>query len=38
MMDYEELAAWLHDSVHLRRLVDEKRILYHKVGRFVRFD
>jgi excisionase family DNA binding protein len=39
LLDYDQLAVWLNDSVrHLRRLVDEKRIPYHKVGHFVRFD
>ncbi len=39
LIDYEELAAWLSDSVrHLRRLVHEDRIPYLKVGHFVRFD
>jgi excisionase family DNA binding protein len=39
LLDYQELADWLHDSVrHLRRLVDENRIPYVKIGRYVRFD
>jgi excisionase family DNA binding protein len=39
LLDYEELATWLKDSVrHLRRLVQEDRIPYLKVGHFVRFD
>lgn len=39
LLDYEQLAEWLNDSVrHLRRLVDENRIPYIKVGHFVRFD
>ena len=39
LMTYEDLADWLNDSVRrLRRLVDEKRIPYRKVGHFVRFD
>ena len=39
LLTYEELAEWLNDSVrHLRRLVDEDRIPYRKVGHFVRFD
>ena len=39
LLDYEELADWLNDSVrHLRRLVQEDRIPYLKVGHFVRFD
>ena len=39
LLDYEGLSAWLHDSVrHLRRLVDEDRIPYLKVGHYVRFD
>jgi excisionase family DNA binding protein len=39
LLDYEELADWLNDSIrHLRRLVAEDRIPYLKVGHFVRFD
>lgn len=39
LLDYQELSSWLNDSVrHLRRLVNERRIPYVKVGRFVRFD
>jgi excisionase family DNA binding protein len=39
LLDYQQLSVWLNDSVrHLRRLVDEKRIPYIKVGHFVRFD
>lgn len=39
LLDYGQLAEWLNDSVrHLRRLVDENRIPYIKVGHFVRFD
>lgn len=39
LLDYQELSSWLNDSVrHLRRLVDERRIPYVKVGHFVRFD
>jgi excisionase family DNA binding protein len=39
LLDYQQLAEWLNDSVrHLRRLVDEGRIPYVKVGHFVRFD
>jgi excisionase family DNA binding protein len=39
LLDYQELSDWLNDSVrHLRRLVDENRIPYIKVGHFVRFD
>jgi excisionase family DNA binding protein len=39
LIDYEQLAAWLSDSIrHLRRLVHEDRIPYLKVGHFVRFD
>ena len=39
LLDYDELAAWLNTSVrHLRRLVDEHRIPFKKVGRKVRFD
>jgi excisionase family DNA binding protein len=39
LLDYQELADWLNDTVrHLRRLVDEDRIPYVKVGHFVRFD
>jgi excisionase family DNA binding protein len=39
LLDYQQLAAWLNDSVrHLRRLVSEERIPHIKVGHFVRFD
>lgn len=39
LLTYEELAGWLNTSVrHLRRLVEEGRIPFHKVGWFVRFD
>ncbi len=39
LLTYEQLAAWLNTSVrHLRRLVDEDRIPFRKVGYFVRFD
>jgi excisionase family DNA binding protein len=39
LLTYQELAGWLNDSVrHLRRLVCEQRIPYHKVGHFIRFD
>jgi excisionase family DNA binding protein len=39
LLDYEELADWLNDSIRdLRRLVQEGRIPYLKVGHFVRFD
>lgn len=39
LLDYQELSIWLNDSVrHLRRLVNERRIPYVKVGHFVRFD
>jgi excisionase family DNA binding protein len=39
LLTYEQLAAWLNTSVrHLRRLVDEGRIPFRKVGYFVRFD
>jgi excisionase family DNA binding protein len=39
LLDYQELSTWLNDSVrHLRRLVNERRIPYVKVGHFVRFD
>jgi excisionase family DNA binding protein len=39
LLDYQQLAAWLNDSVrHLRRLVSEERIPYIKIGHFVRFD
>jgi len=39
LLDYQELSSWLNDSVrHLRRLVNERRIPYVKVGHFVRFD
>ena len=39
LLDYDELALWLNDSVrHLRRLVHENRIPYLKVGHFIRFD
>jgi excisionase family DNA binding protein len=39
LLDYHEVADWLHTSVrHLRRLVDEDRIPYLKVGHYIRFD
>ena len=39
LLDYQDLSIWLNDSVrHLRRLVNERRIPYVKVGHFVRFD
>lgn len=39
LVDIECIAEYLGDSVrHIRRLVDEKRIPYFKVGRLVRFD
>lgn len=39
LLDYEDVADWLHTSVrHLRRLVDEDRIPYLKVGHYIRFD
>jgi excisionase family DNA binding protein len=39
LLDIEQLSAWLNTSVrHVRRLVDEDRIPYHNVGRFIRFD
>jgi len=39
LLDYQQLAAWLNDSVrHLRRLVSEERIPHIKIGHFVRFD
>jgi excisionase family DNA binding protein len=39
LLTYQQLAVWLNDSVrHIRRLVLEDRIPYHKVGHFVRFD
>jgi excisionase family DNA binding protein len=39
LIDYQDLSIWLNDSVrHLRRLVNERRIPYVKVGHFVRFD
>jgi excisionase family DNA binding protein len=39
LLDYAQLAEWLNDSVrHLRRLVNEERIPYIKIGHFVRFD
>jgi len=39
LLDYQQLAAWLNDSVrHLRRLVSEGRIPHIKIGHFVRFD
>ena len=39
LLDYQEVADWLHTSVrHLRRLVDENRIPYLKVGHYIRFD
>lgn len=37
-LDVPELAAWLHITVrHVRRLVLESRIPYHKVGALLRF-
>ena len=39
LLDYQDVADWLHTSVrHLRRLVDENRIPYLKVGHYIRFD
>jgi excisionase family DNA binding protein len=39
LLDYQELASWLHDSVrHLRRLVNENRIPFVKIGHYIRFD
>lgn len=39
LLDYQQLATWLNDSVrHLRRLVGEERIPYIKIGHYVRFD
>jgi excisionase family DNA binding protein len=39
LLDYRQLAEWLNDSIrHVRRLVEEDRIPYIKVGHFVRFD
>jgi excisionase family DNA binding protein len=39
LLDYQQLAVWLNDSIrHLRRLVSEERIPHIKVGHFVRFD
>ncbi len=33
-----ELSAWLDTSVrHIRRLISERRIPYHKVGGLIRF-
>ncbi len=33
-----ELSAWLSTSVrHIRRLISERRIPYHKVGGLIRF-
>ena len=37
LLDYQQLAVWLNDSIrHLRRLVSEERIPHIKVGHFVR--
>lgn len=37
-LDIPELSAWLTISVrHVRRLVSERRIPYHKVGGLIRF-
>ena len=39
LLDCRQLAEWLNDTIrHVRRLVDEDRIPYIKVGHFVRFD
>lgn len=39
LLDYGQLAEWLNDTVrHLRRLVNEERIPYIKIGHFIRFD
>lgn len=39
MMTPEEAAGYLGTTVrHIRRLVSERRLAHHKVGRFVRFD
>jgi excisionase family DNA binding protein len=39
LIDIAEAAARLGVSVRLmRRLVDERRIAFHKIGRYVRFD
>lgn len=38
LMDINEVAVWLNTSVrHLRRLVAERRIPYHKIGAKLRF-
>jgi excisionase family DNA binding protein len=39
LLDCRQLSEWLNDSIrHVRRLVEEDRIPYIKVGHFVRFD
>lgn len=39
LLDLSEAAAWLSvDDRFVRRLVAERRISYHKVGRYLRFD
>jgi excisionase family DNA binding protein len=39
LLDYRQLSEWLNDTIrHVRRLVEEDRIPYIKVGHFVRFD
>jgi excisionase family DNA binding protein len=39
LLTYEQLANSLNDSIrHLRRLVNEDKIPYIKVGHFIRFD
>jgi len=39
LLDYRQLAEWLNDTIrHVRRLVEEDRIPYIKVGHFVRFE
>lgn len=39
LLDLAEAAAWLSvDDRFVRRLVAERRVSYHKVGRYLRFD
>ena len=38
LMDTDQAARYLATSTrHVRRLVSERRLSYHKIGRFVRF-
>lgn len=39
LLDITDVAIWLNTTVrHLRRLVSERRIPFHKIGAKVRFD